>query len=472
MLGASWALYREVLGRLGRRPPRWQGMDDLRVAIEPVGRLRVVTVTDGGFGAGAARAARLFGFDSVVYVPATASPERLASLAREGAEVKAVGTTWDDAMAAAATETGDEVVLLSESSWEGFDEIPQWVTEGYATVFEEVTDELETRGRLAPDAVLVPLGIGALASAGAAWFRTERFSPDLWLAGVEPAGAACWTASLSAGERVTLPGPGVTVAEGLARGLPSPLAWPVVAGALDAVVAVDDPRVLEAAERLAAHGVLASPTGAVAFAGLLEALESTATRTAAAMPLGPSSPRVLVVVTEGVARPDGEALGGRLADRRASRASRRGARTGWAGGVPHRDGLRAGRRCREPGRGRDGSSRSRVDRRTIRVIVHIDAADQLDRLGCSGHGSGQTPGRGLLAGSAHPGAGPRPPGARRRDRGSGHGGPARAGSPGGPGAAARLRGASRRRGGHRRALGQPLRAGEPHHGRARAGRPG
>ncbi len=234
----------------------------------------------------------------MVYVPATASPQRLARLAREGAEVKAVGTTWDDAMAAAATETGEEVVLLSESSWEGYDEIPQWVTEGYATVFEEVTDELETRGRLAPDAVLVPLGIGALASAGAAWFRTERFASDLWMAGVEPAGAACWTESVTAGERVTLPGPGVTVAEGLARGLPSPLAWPVVSGALDAVVAVDDPRVLEAAERLAAHGVLASPTGAVAFAGLLEVLDHRNGNSLGG-PLGPSS-RVLVVVTEGV----------------------------------------------------------------------------------------------------------------------------------------------------------------------------
>jgi diaminopropionate ammonia-lyase len=298
VLGAGWALYREVLGRLGRRPPRWQGMDDLRAAIEPVGPLRVVTVTDGGFGAGVARAAQLFGFSSVVYVPGTASPERLDVLAREGAEVVAVGTTWDDAMAAAATETGDEVVLLSESSWEGFDEIPLWVTEGYATVFEEVTDELETRGRPAPDAVLVPLGIGALASAASSWFRSERFSPDLWLAGVEPTAAACWSASLEAGERVTLPAPGVTVMEGLARGLPSPSAWPVVSGALDAVVAVDDDQAREAATRLADHGVLASPTGAAAFAGLLEALESRIGLDADDH-LGRAT-RVLVVVTEGV----------------------------------------------------------------------------------------------------------------------------------------------------------------------------
>jgi diaminopropionate ammonia-lyase len=297
VLGAAWALYREVLGRLGRRPPRWQGMDDLRVAIEPVGHLRVVTVTDGGFGAGVARAARLFGFDGVVYLPATAAPERIAAVEREGAEVITVGTTWDDAMGAAATETGEEVVLLSESSWEGFDDIPTWVTEGYTTVFEEVEDELEVRGRPAPDAVSLPLGVGALAASAANWLRGERFSEDLWLIGAEPTAAPCWSASVEAAERITLPTTGITVMEGLARGLPSPLAWPVVSQAFDAIVAVDDERALEAAARLAEHGVRASPTGAAAFAGVLQALADKAAGKDC-IPLGPAT-RVLVVVTEG-----------------------------------------------------------------------------------------------------------------------------------------------------------------------------
>jgi diaminopropionate ammonia-lyase len=297
VLGAGWALYREVLNRLGRRPPRWQGLDDLRASIAPLGPLRVVTVTDGGFGAGVARAARLFGFEAAVYLPATAAPERIAAVEREGARAIAVGTSWDDAMAAAATETGDDVVLLSESSWEGYDDIPAWVTEGYATVFEEVEDELEARGRPVPDAVVVPLGVGALAAAGGAWLRTERFPADLWLGGAEPTAAACWSASIEAEERITLPASGITVMEGLARGLPSPLAWPVVARSYDAVVAVDDDRAVEAAARLADHGVRASPTGAAAFAAVLQALVDRATGIDA-IPLGPSA-RVVVIVTEG-----------------------------------------------------------------------------------------------------------------------------------------------------------------------------
>ena len=141
----------------------------------------------------------------------------------------AVGTTWDDAMAAAATETGDEVVLLSESSWEGFDEIPLWVTEGYATVFEEVTDELETRGRPAPDAVLVPLGIGALASA-ASQLVPQRAVLTRPVAGRGRAHRGRLLVGLAGGRRTGHPagpgrdrdggpGPGPAVAVGLAGGV-------------------------------------------------------------------------------------------------------------------------------------------------------------------------------------------------------------------------------------------------------------
>ena len=297
VLGAGWALYREALSRLGRRPPRWTGVDELREALAPLGRLRVVAASDGGFGAASARAARLFGFDATIYLPATAAVERVAAVEREGARVVTVGTTWDDAMAAAATETDDDVVLLSDSSWEGFDEVPAWVTEGYATVFEEVDDELDARGRPGPDAVVVPLGIGALASAASSWYRTDHFPSGLWLLGVEPCAAACWSASILAADRITLPSAGVTVMEGLARGLPSALAWPVVSRTFDAIASVDDTRALEAESLLAAHGVHASPTGSTAFAGVLQALVDRVGGDDT-IPLGPAA-RVLVVITEG-----------------------------------------------------------------------------------------------------------------------------------------------------------------------------
>ncbi len=79
---------------------------------------------------------------------------------------------------------------------------------------------------------------------------------------------------------------------GLARGLPSRLAWEVVAPTFDGFVGIDDAAADAAVHRLRANGVEASPAGAAAFAAL------DVVRTAGPEPIGPDA-RVLVVCTEG-----------------------------------------------------------------------------------------------------------------------------------------------------------------------------
>lgn len=296
LLGAGWALYREVLTRLGRRI-RWEDMVELVAQLDLVdsfGAPRVVVVSDDGFATGAARAARLFGFACVVFAPAEASPQRLSAIEAEGATVVAVPGGYDAALFEAAKATVENDVILSDSSWEDFDEIPGWVTEGYATVFEEVDDELDVREAPTLDAVVIPLGVGALAAACARFFRAERFTAQPWLLGVEPADAACFVEGVAAGRRVALPQPAVTVMETLARGLPSPLAWEVVADELDAFVAIGDARAEEAVARLGARGIAVNASGAAALGGLLEVV---ARRADWGIPLDRSS-SVLVVATE------------------------------------------------------------------------------------------------------------------------------------------------------------------------------
>jgi diaminopropionate ammonia-lyase len=275
LLGAAWALYREVLGRLGRRV-RWETIDELVAAIGPVGPLRVVAVSDNELGVAVARAAALFGFAATVYVPGEMAPARVAAIEAEGADVIAVPGGYDAALAVAATETGDDTVVLSDSSWGGFEEIPTWVTEGYATIFEEAVDEIERRKGTMPDAVLVPLGTGALAAAAGSYFRVEKFDADLWLVGVEPAATPCFVESTAVGRRVAMPDPGASAMTSLARGLPSPLAWDAVSATFDAFVAVDDARAAQAVERLAASGVVVNASGAAALAGALDLAERAA----------------------------------------------------------------------------------------------------------------------------------------------------------------------------------------------------
>lgn len=292
LLGVAWALYREVLGRLGRRV-RWESVDDLVLAIEPVRNLRVVAVTDDELGVAVARAARALQLDAVIYAPDEMPPAWFDAVAGEGAEVVAVAGGYDAALAAAALETGDDTVIISDSSWTDFDEIPGWVTEGYATIFEEAVDEIERRGAPAVGAVVVPLGTGALAAATGTFFRVERFGADVALIGVEPTEAPCFSESVISGRRTAMPTP-VPSRLGLARGLPSPLAWEVVSDTFDAVVTVADERVEGAVVRLEAAGVLVSPAGATALAGLIESLEHPVA--VESLSLGPDA-SVLVVAT-------------------------------------------------------------------------------------------------------------------------------------------------------------------------------
>src|SRR4051812_29769552 len=76
LLGTAWALYREVLGRLMRRV-RWSTIEELVEEIAPVSGLRIVVASDNEFGVAAARAARLFGFTAVVYVPGEMASSRI-----------------------------------------------------------------------------------------------------------------------------------------------------------------------------------------------------------------------------------------------------------------------------------------------------------------------------------------------------------------------------------------------------------
>jgi len=306
LLGTAWALYREVLGRLMRRV-RWDSIDELVEKIAPVGELRIVVVSDNHFGVAAARAAQLLGYACAAYVPAECSPGRLRLLAAEGAEVVAVPGGYDAALAAAARDTGDHTVVLSDSSWPEYEELPGWVTEGYTTIFEEAVDEMERRGAGAPDAVFVPLGVGALAACAGDHFRVEKFPEELALVGVEPTDASCFVESCIAGRRVAMPHAAPSVMDGLARGLPSPLAWDVVSTTFDAFLAIDDARAQQAVAHLEAAGVIASPAGAAALGGLVELRQLGATVTGpgasadealAVAALVPATAAVLVVVTE------------------------------------------------------------------------------------------------------------------------------------------------------------------------------
>ncbi len=108
-----------------------------------LGVLTFVTATDGNHGHGIAWAARELGHKSVVYMPKGSSELRLERIKAEGSEASITTLNYDDAVRLAnqyAMDTG--AILIQDSSWPGYEEIPKWIIQGYATLADESAQQI------------------------------------------------------------------------------------------------------------------------------------------------------------------------------------------------------------------------------------------------------------------------------------------------------------------------------------------
>ena len=248
--------------------------------------------------------AALLGFDARIYVPAGTAQSRIDGIASEGARVIMVDGTYDDAVARAAQDASERCLVISDTSWPGYEEVPRWVMEGYSTIFWEIDDELETCGEPSPDLVAVQVGVGALAAAVVNHYRqAERKTPPTILS-VEPLRAACVLESMAAGKIVSVPGPHDSIMAGLNCGQPSIIAWPIISSGIDAFVAISDERAREAMRVLADEGLTAGETGAAGLAGVIEMLTGPEGAEHRALLRMNATSRVLILITEGATDPD------------------------------------------------------------------------------------------------------------------------------------------------------------------------
>ena len=253
----------------------------------------LVTATDGNHGRAVARMATHLGTTARVFVPAVMLPRTAALIEHEGADVVWVDGDYDEAVrvASAYAAAGHDRALVQDTAWEGYEEVPGWIVDGYDTLLEEIDEVL---GEI-PDLVVVPVGVGSLAQAVVSHYRRPGRRGARVLA-VEPDTAACVLTSLSTGSPVRVP-TGDTVMAGLNCGTVSSLAWPVLRGGCDAAVAVTDHAALLASKDLATLGVSSGPCGAATLAGARAALQDPRRRAALHLP---DNAVVVLLSTEGV----------------------------------------------------------------------------------------------------------------------------------------------------------------------------
>jgi diaminopropionate ammonia-lyase len=307
ILGASWAIYRALQSRIGGTLEPWQTLADLARRVASLRPLTVSAATDGNHGRAVAHMAAMLGFDARIYVPAGTAQARIDAIASEGATVEVVRGTYDDAVARSAEDAGERCLVISDTSWPDYEEVPRWVIDGYSTILWEIDDELARLGAQDPQLVVVQIGVGALAAAVVRHYRQPGRNPNLVILGVEPAGAACMQASIEAGKIISVPGPHVSIMAGLNCGQPSMLAWPLVSNGVDAFISIEDERAREAMRALARWDIVAGETGAAGLGGLLELLGGAdSDRHREELHISEST-RVLLFVTEGATDPSAHA---------------------------------------------------------------------------------------------------------------------------------------------------------------------
>lgn len=303
-LGGGYAATRLALEVASARLGREVRYDELG-APEVAGatsRLVFACATDGNHGRSLAEGARHVGSRCVIYIHAGVSEERAAAIEHFGAEVVRISGDYDASVAEAARAARDnDWLLVSDTSWPGYERVPLMVMQGYAAILAKSLAEM----RDVPTHIFIQAGVGGVAAAVAAHAALTLGVRRPRVIVVEPQRAACVLESARAGRLMLIPPDEPTVMAMLECREPSLAAWRVLSRVADAFMTVDE------AEAVAVMNLLARPSqgdpaivsgesGGVGLAGLIKAAKDPALR--AALGLDARS-RVWLVNTEGATDP-------------------------------------------------------------------------------------------------------------------------------------------------------------------------
>jgi diaminopropionate ammonia-lyase len=231
VLGGSYAvaqlICRELNIRLEETDFSYLVSDEVR---DRIGSMTLTTATDGNHGRGIAWAAEKLGIKAVIYMPKGTVPSRIDNIRSHGATVEVTDLNYDDAVRLAnsmAEKHGWH--MIQDTAWEGYEEIPLWIMQGYMTMCKEALEQMIAKGVEATH-VFVQAGVGALASAVVACISNKyRYNPPRFII-MEPNNAACVFASAAAGDGKphAVTGDLETIMAGLACGEVNSFGWPIL----------------------------------------------------------------------------------------------------------------------------------------------------------------------------------------------------------------------------------------------------
>ena len=233
VLGGSYAMGLYIAKELGRDisqlPYNVLSSDKLR---EEFGQATFFTATDGNHGRGVAWAAKRLGQKAVVRMPKGTTKTRFDNIAKEGAEVTIEEVNYDDCVRMAAAEAAktEHGIIVQDTAWAGYEEIPSWIMQGYGTLVLEADKQLKKNGVDRPTHVFVQAGVGSLAGAVVGYFAHKyKENPPVMVVCEASAADCLYRSAVQAdGNLVNVTGDLQTIMAGLACGEGNTIGWDIL----------------------------------------------------------------------------------------------------------------------------------------------------------------------------------------------------------------------------------------------------
>lgn len=280
VLGGSFAMARYIAGQTGRDISELDfatlTSDQLR---EEFGQATFFTATDGNHGRGVAWAANQLKQKAVVFMPKGSTQNRLNHILAENATATIEEANYDECvrMAAAAAAKVKNGVVIQDTAWKGYEEIPSWIMQGYGSMAMEADEQLHALGIPRPTHVFVQAGVGSLAGGVQGFFANLYPQCPPIVCVVEADTAACLYKGAVAGDgaEYIVEGDMPTIMAGLACGEPNTTSWDILKNHVSVFAAAPDWVSAKAMRMLAAPikgdpQVISGESGAVTFGVLCE----------------------------------------------------------------------------------------------------------------------------------------------------------------------------------------------------------
>lgn len=258
-LGSSFAIGSYIIDLMGK------SKDNLNYSYitsnevnEKLGDTTFITATDGNHGRGVAYTSKALKKKAMIFLPKGSSDERVSNIKALGATAIVTELNYDDTVNYAAKLAKDNNwVFVQDTAYDGYEEIPKLIMQGYLTLAYETLRQLKEKN-ITPTHIFLQAGVGSFSSAITGFFANVYGDSKPVTIICEPNKADCVfrTANANDGKLHTVSGDLETIMAGLACGVASTVGFEILKDYSDGYLSFDDTVAARAMR------ILSSPIGA------------------------------------------------------------------------------------------------------------------------------------------------------------------------------------------------------------------